>query len=91
ARSYVGRELIVGLRPEDLMPASTSSPARFSALLDLIEPVGNEIFLNLRCGETALVARVPPQALPSAGEQMELGFDPARLHLFDPKTERRLQ
>ena len=91
ARSFVGQQLIAGLRPEDLAPVSSSSAAQFGALLDLIEPVGNEIFLNLRSGETTLVARVPPQTLPSAGERIELGFDPARLHLFDPATEKRLQ
>ncbi len=91
ARTFLGRELIAGLRPEDLTPATPSSPARFSALLDLIEPVGNETFLNLRSGHTTLVARIPPQDLPSAGESIELGFDPARLHLFDPATEKRLQ
>ena len=91
ARTFLGRELIAGLRPEDLTPATPSSPARFSALIDLIEPVGNETFLNLRSGHTTLIARIPPQDLPSAGESIELGFDPARLHLFDPTTEQRLQ
>ena len=90
ARSFIGRELIAGLRPEDLTPANASSPARFDALLDLVEPVGNEIFLNFHSGEAALVARIPPQELPNAGEIIELGFDPARLHLFDPASELRL-
>ncbi len=92
ARSFIGRELIAGLRPEDLAPAgTTSAKATLGAMLELVEPVGNEIFLNLRSGGEALVARVPPQSLPSAGERIELGFDPARLHLFDPATERRLE
>ncbi len=91
ARAHVAGELIAGLRPEDLAPVTSSSPAQFGALLDLIEPVGNEIFLNLRSGDTALVARVPPQTLPSAGTRIELGFDPTRLHLFDPATRRRLE
>ncbi len=91
ARTFIGKELIAGLRPEDLSPATASSPAQFDALLDLIEPVGNEIFLNLRSGDMALVARVPPQTLPNAGERIELGFNPTHLHLFDPGTEQRLQ
>jgi multiple sugar transport system ATP-binding protein len=91
AHAHVGQELIAGLRPEDLVPATASSSARFDALLELIEPVGNEIFLNLRTANATLVARVPPQNLPKAGERIELGYDPARLHLFDPTTERRLE
>ncbi len=90
ARKFIGRELVAGLRPEDLTPVVPSSPGKLRALLELVEPVGNEIFLNLRSGEASLVARVPPQQLPNAGEIIELGFDPARLHLFDPASELRL-
>ncbi|HNR90786.1 MAG TPA: sn-glycerol-3-phosphate ABC transporter ATP-binding protein UgpC [Dokdonella sp.] len=86
-----GGELVAGLRPEDLVPAHGDAPAAsLRAELELVEPVGNEVFLNLRCGNDALVARVPPQALPAAGTMMTLAFDPARLHLFDSASERRL-
>jgi multiple sugar transport system ATP-binding protein len=92
ALPFVGRELVAGLRPEDLVPAAGRSlPASFNASLELIEPVGNEIFLNVRAGDDAMVIRVPPQELPAVGERLELGFDPARIHLFDPTTERRLE
>ncbi|WP_440225299.1 ABC transporter ATP-binding protein [Dokdonella sp. MW10] len=91
ARAHVGRELVAGLRPEDLAPVTgETSGARLEAQLELVEPVGNEIFLNLRCGKQALVARVPPQELPEPGGTIALGFAPERLHLFDPHTEARL-
>ena len=91
ARAALGRELIVGLRPEDLAPPrADASKAILSAQLELIEPVGNEIFLNLRCGDEALVARVPPQELPAAGGMIDLAYDPSRLHLFDPASGKRL-
>ena len=73
------------------MPATADAPgARLRADLELVEPVGNEIFLNLRCGSDALVARVPPQDLAPSGTTIELAFDPARLHLFDAASGRRL-
>ena len=91
AHAATGRELIVGLRPEDLAPPRADGPkAILRAQLELIEPVGNEIFLNLRCGEEALVARVSPQELPVAGGMIDLAYDPARLHLFDPDSGKRL-
>jgi len=91
ARAFLGRELIAGLRPEDLTPArGEAGAATLSAQLELIEPVGNEIFLNLTCGSEGLVARVPPQELPAAGSMIALAYDPARIHLFDPQSEKRL-
>ncbi|MBN8482433.1 MAG: sn-glycerol-3-phosphate ABC transporter ATP-binding protein UgpC [Xanthomonadales bacterium] len=84
-------ELVAGLRPEDLAPAQADAPTSvLRAELDLVEPVGNEIFLNLRCGDDAIVARVPPQDLPAPGTTMTLAFDPARIHLFDATSGNRL-
>ncbi len=90
ARAFIGRELVAGLRPEDLSPGHADARASLRAQIELVEPVGNEVFLNLRCGDEALVARVPPQELPAAGEVIELGFDPQRIHLFDPQNGQRV-
>ena len=90
-----GRELVLGLRPEHLQCAGTnafesSSLAQFDATLEVIEPVGNEVFLNLRFGGVALVARVQPQALPAPGATLRMAFDPSRLHAFDAAGGRRI-
>jgi multiple sugar transport system ATP-binding protein len=91
--SLAGRELIVGLRPEDLIMTTEASPdsATLAARLEVVEPVGNEIFLNLRYEEQALVARVLPQALPEVGSVLNLGVRMTALHLFDARTEKRIE
>jgi len=93
--SLVGAEVIAGLRPEDLRlgaaGGSLARQARLSAVLELIEPVGNEAFLNARAGNTELMLRVPPHSLPAAGDAVTLTFSADRLHLFDPKTGRRFE
>ena len=75
------REVVLGVRPEHLQPAPGG--AALQARLEVVEPVGNEIFLNLRFGDQALVARVPPRALPEPGSLVALGLSPPHLHLFD--------
>ena len=88
-----GRELIVGLRPEDLL--LKTSPADDSpslcARLEVIEPVGNEIFLNLRYEGAPIVMRVPPRALPEAGSMLDIGIRVEQLHLFDAASEQRIE
>ncbi|MEO8670111.1 MAG: sn-glycerol-3-phosphate ABC transporter ATP-binding protein UgpC [Tahibacter sp.] len=87
----VGDDLTAGLRPEDLIPVDgIATGALLKAQLELVEPVGNEVFLNLRSGAHILVARVPPRILPEVGTSLELRFDPARLHLFDSATGNRI-
>jgi multiple sugar transport system ATP-binding protein len=82
------REVVLGVRPEHLQPdpGGTALQAR----LEVVEPVGNEIFLNLRFGELALVARVAPRGLPEPGSLVALGLAQPHLHLFDGASGTRI-
>src|SRR5881296_2458290 len=57
-----GKEMTMGVRPEDLHPASGSDPREycFDAVVDVVEPLGSEILLDLRAGNNTIVARVEP-------------------------------
>ncbi|WP_269790865.1 sn-glycerol-3-phosphate ABC transporter ATP-binding protein UgpC [Stenotrophomonas sp. Iso1] len=86
---WLGRELVVGVRPEHLQPATGN--ASFRARIEGLEPVGNEIFVNLRLGAQALVIRVAPQALPALGQEIAVAVVPAALHFFDPVSGQRIE
>ena len=88
-RGYVGRKLTVGLRPEDLHLAEPG-PGTLPARVEAVEPVGNEAFLDLGCNGHELIVRLPPYDLPKVGDTVHLGHAPARMHYFDPASERRL-
>ena len=92
---FVDAQVTVGLRPEDLRlaaaPEAPPGQPRLNAHLEVIEPVGNEVFVSTRCGNSELTLRMPPQALPGPGEQVSLTFTPDRLHFFDPATGRRIE
>src|SRR5690242_16369325 len=87
---WAGRELVIGVRPEDLHPVDAAGPAALSARVDVVEPVGNEVFLNLRSGEKPLVVRLPPRVVPQPGDLIHLMPDPAMLHVFDAANGERL-
>ena len=93
-RTLADRELVVGLRPEDLrlapIDADRASQAQFTASIESIEPVGNEIFLSLTSAVGRAVCRVPPQALPEPGTSVSLHYDAARLRFFDAQSGARL-
>jgi multiple sugar transport system ATP-binding protein len=88
--AWRGREVVVGLRPEDLLPRADAAGAALSAQLEVLEPVGNEVFLNLRHGGLSLVARTPPRELPAPGSTLHFGFAPGRLHFFDAAEGTRI-
>jgi multiple sugar transport system ATP-binding protein len=91
--AQLGKPIVVGIRPEDLQPVSEKTPVawpRVSAQVDVVEPVGNEVFLNMRGEEGELVSRAPPQAASHPGGAIELAFDPQRAHFFDAASSVRI-
>ena len=88
---WIGRDIAVGVRPEHLMPADASDANAFSPEVEVVEPVGNEVFLYLRFGSAALVSRVPPNLHQlSPGDPLPLRFAPGSVHFFDPTSGLRI-
>ena len=88
-RQFAGRPVILGVRPEALRPANGADPADYSfeAGVEVVEPLGSEILLNVRVGGAPIVARVEPSTRVNVHEKVRLALDPARVHFFDASTE----
>jgi multiple sugar transport system ATP-binding protein len=87
-RGYVGQELTLGVRPEDLRLASgaDSSELSFDSVVEVVEQLGSETLLDVKVGPSAMVAAVEPMTGVRHRDQMRLALNPARLHFFDSKT-----
>ena len=88
--AWLDRNVVVGIRPESLQRGAMG-PGSFQALVEVVEPVGNEVFLNLRYGPHPLVTRVASGQMPSVGEPLTMRLARDRLHFFDPESGRRLE
>lgn len=82
---YIGRELWLGIRPEHIS-AEKSKGSRIHADVEVVEPMGNEIFAYVTCGASQLVARMTPTELQS-GTKRDFSFDMSKAHFFDKTTE----
>ena len=92
ARGAGQGEVILGVRPEDVGVARRGDDRWVVRLrLDLVEPMGNEVFVHASRGEHELTARVVPQELPPPGAEVALALDAARVHFFDPATRETLR
>ena len=57
-------------------------------MVEVVEPVGNEIFIYFSAGSSSqYVARVATDRTPEVGKPCDLLVDLAKVHLFDAKTE----
>jgi multiple sugar transport system ATP-binding protein len=84
-----GSDVVLGVRPEDLRWARIapgSADVRLEGTVEVVEPLGSETLITVAVAEHRLIARFPPRAGISPGELVELAFDPAHVHLFDPAT-----
>ena len=89
---YIGKEVVVGLRPEaisdDAKAVEANPDTSFNVKVDVTELMGAEIYLYLNIGETNLISRVSSRSQSRAGQNIGVNFDMSRLHIFDKDTER---
>jgi multiple sugar transport system ATP-binding protein len=87
--SYKGQPVTLGIRPEDLRVGGSGDSAdlAFDAVVDVVEPLGSEILVDLTVAGQSVVARVEPTVRTKPHDKLRLAFVPDRLHFFDAKTE----
>lgn len=89
--AYVGKEVTMGLRPEDLhakeLRADAGSDNMIQASIDIVELMGSEIYVYLECDGRKLIARTPSSFRGRAGEPASFVIDVNKIHLFDRETE----
>ena len=88
-RPYKGQQVALGVRPEDVHVAGGGDPAHYSfdAAVEVVEPLGSEILLDVRVGRGTIVARVEPSVRVKIHETVKLAVNADKLHFFDAKTE----
>jgi multiple sugar transport system ATP-binding protein len=89
----VGRRVVAGVRPENILEAGVEAHGETAALtveVEIAEPLGSEVILHGRVGDDLLVAKLDPHHLPEPGEKVSLVIELDALHLFDAETEERL-
>lgn len=93
-KSHVKSQITLGIRPEHIYPermAGIDTLSPFKANVEVVEPVGNEIFVYFSTGtDSQYVARLATDTPPEVGKPFELFFDTAKVHFFDKETERTL-
>jgi len=79
------QEVTLGVRPEHVRVETggvpESSPG-IPATVDVVEPMGSEMFVYLNVGTINLTARVSPNTLLRPGDKVTASFEAGRLHFF---------
>ncbi len=89
--SYIDHRIVFGIRPEDIYDRSTAAgldeAAEVRAVPEVVEPMGSEIILYVRCDGASLVARINAREEPPVGAPVDLLIDMSKAHFFDTASE----
>ncbi|HWV23764.1 MAG TPA: TOBE domain-containing protein, partial [Thermomicrobiales bacterium] len=91
-RNYVGKTVTMGMRPEHIsipgrLDESVPQDSLIPVTVDVVELLGNEIFVYLTNRGTTLTARMDPDIRLERGQEIQVAAEPSKLHFFDPETE----
>ena len=92
-RSYAGRDVILGVRPEqitDMSSAHGDVGQELGCLIDLVEPTGPDTLLTTRLNGAAVTCRTHPREAVLPGQTMQLSFNLSKAAMFDPANGERI-
>jgi len=89
--AYESKSVCCGIRPEDIVytadVAEVDAGSTIGAHVEVVEPVGSEVYLYLATRYHNLVARLPADHQPRVWEKLQLAFRMEKAHFFDTDTE----
>ena len=94
--SYIGKEVIMGIRPENIDDAPAFVAAHpdstMNVHIEVTELMGSETYLYFTTSgkEESVIARVDPRTATRTGDDIKVALDTSRLHFFDKDTEETL-
>jgi multiple sugar transport system ATP-binding protein len=86
-------ELLLGVRPHDLVVGEGPAPAgglTLTGTVDAVEPTGAETLVHLMVGETEVLATAEGRTPPQVGATVRASAPVGALYLFDAESEKAL-
>ncbi len=84
---FQDRDVILGLRPTDF---SMDHGSVIEIMVEVVEPMGNEVYIHGHCGSIMMTARLTEEKKPGVGSKISIRIYPAKIYVFDPKTEKAI-
>lgn len=92
AAAVGAQKVLCGIRAEDVSVGAGGSAAANAAhgVIDLVEPLGSDMFVSVALDQEMLLARTHPDAPLQEGENATVALNLNKLQLFDAATEASL-
>jgi sn-glycerol 3-phosphate transport system ATP-binding protein len=84
--ALAGREVVLGIRPENMQPGGTD----LAMQVETVEMLGAEHLIHGVVAGHTMIVRTGPADHPAPGATLGLGFPPEAMHWFDATTRQRI-
>ncbi len=91
-QASLNKEVVMGIRPEHIsdaqFPDAGENPENMSqATVEVVEPMGSEVYLYLATGKHSFQARVGARSRVHPNDELTVYLDMNHLHVFDKQTQ----
>lgn len=87
-RPYIGKTVIIGIRPEDFIAGATENT--ITATVELCEQMGAENNLYMECAGSKIIVKMPSDVAPKEQTEFKVGVKTDKIHVFDKETEQAI-
>jgi multiple sugar transport system ATP-binding protein len=88
---HVDKEVVFGIRPEQISNEPHDANAPIHLKVEIAEPMGSESLVYLKTGSGSIIARIQGDHIFHLGEDVPAYFEMEKGTFFDPKTENMLK
>jgi multiple sugar transport system ATP-binding protein len=88
-----GPEVLLGIRPENLLTSRSEARGETAAIpfsVEIVEPLGDAVLVHGRVGDVDAVAKLLPHDAPRPEERVDLRVELEKMHVFDAATKQRI-
>lgn len=88
--NYQGKEVVLGVRSENITNEVSKSHAKIEGNIVAIEMLGNEQLITISTAGQEIISRISAKSAHELGQKFELFIDLSGIYFFDKKTELRI-
>jgi len=93
--NYVGQDIYFGIRPENIhdshyVPRGVAETAKITTQVNVLEPLGSEVFAYVENGGKEMVAKLDPRTDARTGQPLDVVINMDAMHIFDRQSEKAL-
>jgi multiple sugar transport system ATP-binding protein len=93
AEEFSGKEIVLGIRPEEIriLPDGAQAKSRVQGVLENVEPTGAETVFYFQTGAHLIAGRCAQYlGHEQSGRRQKFDFDSDKAQFFDPETMKRV-